>query len=96
MLRRKRLCYGCYLPVSAEHTAKTCKIRRVCKICTMKLPTGLHGYVPRWEGGGATDNSKDSDSDTVKSNFSKMDVKSVSANMASKIISMCAVQTCQH
>ena len=25
MLRRKRLCYGCYLPVTAEHTVKTCK-----------------------------------------------------------------------
>ena len=91
MLRRKRLCYGCYLPVSAEHTAKTCKKRRVCKICAMKHPTGFHGYVPRWKGGGATDNRKGSDSDTVKTNFAEMDVKSVSANMASKIISMCVV-----
>ena len=45
MLRRKRLCYGCYLPVSAEHIAKTCKERSVCKICAMKHPTGVHGYV---------------------------------------------------
>ena len=58
MLRRKRLWYGCYLPVSAEHTAKTCKKRRVCKICTMKHANGKHGYVPRWKGGGATDNRK--------------------------------------
>ena len=36
MQRRKRLCYGCYLPVSAEHTAKTCQKKRVCKICGMK------------------------------------------------------------
>ena len=91
MLRKKRLCYGCYLPVSAEHTAKTCKKRRVCKICAMKHPTGLHGYVPRWKVGGAADNSKDGDSDTVKTNFAEMDVKSASANMASKIISMCVV-----
>ena len=91
MLRGKRLCYGCYLPVSAEHTAKTCKKRRVCKICTMKHPTGLHGYVPRWKGGGATDNRKDGDSDIVKTNFAEIDVKSVSANIASKIISMCVV-----
>ena len=90
MLRRKRLCYGCYFPVSAEHTAKTCKKRRVCRICAMKHPTGLHGYVPGWEVGGAADN-KDSDGETVKTNFAEMDVKSASANMASKIISMCVV-----
>ena len=91
MLRRKRLCYGCYLPVSAERTAKICKKRRACKTCAMKHPTGLYGYVPRWKVGGAADNSKDSDSDAVKTNFAEMDVKSASANMASKIISMCVV-----
>ena len=37
------------------------------------------------------DNSKDGDSDTVKTNFAEMDVKSASANMASKIIKMCVV-----
>ena len=57
----------------------------------MKHPTGLHGYVPRWKVGGAADNSKDGDSDTVKTNFAEMDVISASANMASKIISMCVV-----
>ena len=57
----------------------------------MKHPTGLHGYVPRWKVGGAADNSKDGDSDTVKTNFAEMDVKSASANMASKIVSMCVV-----
>ena len=57
----------------------------------MKHPTGLHGYVPRWKGGGATDNRKDGDSGTVKTNFAEMGVKSVSTNMASKIISMCIV-----
>ena len=49
-------------------------------------------HVPRWKSGGAADNSKDGDSDTVKTNFAEMDVKSVSGNMASKIISMCVVQ----
>ena len=37
------------------------------------------------------DNSKDGDSDTIKTNFAEMDVKSASANMASKIIKMCVV-----
>ena len=54
----------------------------------MKHPTGLHGFVQRWKVSGAADNSKGGDSDTVKTNFAEMDVKSASANMASK---MCAV-----
>ena len=81
MLRMKRFRYGCYLPVSAENTAKTCKKRRVCK---MKHPTRLHGYVPRWKDGGAAANSKDGDSNTVKTNFAERDKKSASANMVQK------------
>ena len=49
----------------------------------------MHGYVPGWKGGGVVDNSKDGNSDTAKINFGEMDVKSASAKMASKIISMC-------
>ena len=64
---------------------------RVCEICAMNHPTGLHGYVPRWKVVGAANNSKDSDSDTVKTNFAGMDMKSASANIASKIISMCFI-----
>ena len=89
--RRKRLCYGCYLPVSSEHTANTFKKRRVCKIFAMKHPTGLYGYVPRWKVGEVAENSKDGDSDTVETNFAEMDVKSASANIASKVISMFVV-----
>ena len=33
--------------------------KRECKICAMKHPTGLHGYVLRWKVGGAAGNSKD-------------------------------------
>ena len=84
MLRRKILCYGCYLPISAEHTTKTCKKRRVCQTCTMKHPTRLHEYVPRRKGDGAADNRKDGDSDTVKTNFPEVDLKSVSAKWLQK------------
>ena len=59
----------------------------------MKHSTGLHGYVPGWKGGGVVDNSKDGNSDTAKINFGEMDVKSASAKMASKIISMCDVSS---
>ena len=57
----------------------------------MSHPTGLHGYVPKWKVGGASGNSKNGDSDTVKTNFAGIDVKSASVNMASKIISRCVV-----
>ena len=50
----------------------------------MKHPTGLHGYVPRWKIGVAAANSKDGDSDTVKTNFAEIDVKAASANIAQK------------
>ena len=51
----------------------------------------MHGYVHRWKGGGAGDNSKDGDCDTVKTNFAEMEVKSASANIASKFIRMYVV-----
>ena len=34
------------------------------------------------------DNSKDGDSDTVKTNFAEMDVKSASANISNKAIGL--------
>ena len=60
-------------------STQTCKKSVICKICTMMYPTELHGYFPRWKGGG------------VKPNLSEMDVKPTSANIVSKIISMCVV-----
>ena len=52
-------------------------------------PTRMHGYIFKWNDGGATDNNKDGGNDTVKINFAEMDVKSASENMVSKFISMC-------
>ena len=43
-LFQKKLCYGCYMPVSTDHNLRTCKQRRVCDTCGEKHPTGLHGY----------------------------------------------------
>ena len=41
---QRRLCYGCYSPISFTHNAKTCTNRRICKVCTKKHPTSLHGF----------------------------------------------------
>ena len=48
-LAKKKLCYGCYMPITADHNARTCSNRRVCEICNQKHPTGLHVYVPKKE-----------------------------------------------
>ena len=49
-LAKKKLCYECYMPITADHSARTCSHRRVCKICNQKHLTGLHGYVPKRRG----------------------------------------------
>ena len=46
----KKLCYGCYTPITANHNVKTCKTRTTCKICNQKHPTGLHGYISKKKG----------------------------------------------
>ena len=43
-LFQKKLCYGCYTPISSEDDARICKQRTVCDICRERHPTGLHGY----------------------------------------------------
>lgn len=45
-LIEKQLCFACYATASKSHNARTCKQRRVCKICGKSHPTGLHGYKP--------------------------------------------------
>ena len=43
-LAKKKLCCGCYRPISSNHNARRCKQRRVCTVCKEKHPTGLHEY----------------------------------------------------
>ena len=76
-LAKKKLCYGFYMPITADHNTRTCSNRRVCKICKQKHPTGLYGV-------GAS-------SVLVASNFAEMDMKCASAGIAAKVISMCVV-----
>ena len=47
LLANKRLCYGCYQPMTSNHNAKTCKQRLLCRICKEYHPTGMHGYVKK-------------------------------------------------
>ena len=42
-LFKNKLCYGCVNTIFKDHTGKTCKKRRSCKICNEKYLTTLHG-----------------------------------------------------
>jgi hypothetical protein len=42
-LMGKKLCFSCYKPTSAQHCARNCQQRRICKTCGKQHPTSLHG-----------------------------------------------------
>ena len=100
-LAKKKLCHRCYMPVTADHNARTCSKRRVCKICNQKYPTGLHGYVPKRRGRSniaTTSSANPIENDSlgatgvpVTNNFAEMESKCASAGIPGKIISMCVV-----
>ena len=39
----KKLCYGCLRNISKEHNAKSCANRRMCRVCSARHLTVLHG-----------------------------------------------------
>ena len=98
-LGKKKFCYGCYMLITADHNARTCSNRRICKICNQKHPTGLHWYVPKRRGRSniiattSTANPIENDnlgasSVPVVSNFAEMDRRCASTGIPAKIISM--------
>ena len=40
---QKKLCFGCYDPVSQDHNGKSCQKKRKCLVCKEDHPTTLHG-----------------------------------------------------
>ena len=92
ILRKKKLCYGCYSPITSEHNAKSCKKRRKCQVCNLDHPTELHGYIHKKKGGALTnDIEQKQGGSNLKSNFGGMDLKSASANITPNFISMCVL-----
>ena len=88
--------------ITADHNARTCSNKRICKICNQKHPTGLHGYVPKRRGGSkisaTTSVANPIENDNlgasrvpVVSNFAEMDTNCASTGIPAKIISMCVV-----
>ena len=98
-LARKKLCYGCYMPITADDNARTYSNGRMCKICNQKQLTGLHEYAQkrRSRSNSATTSAANpiendnlgASSIPVVSNFAEMDKTCVSAGIPAKIINMC-------
>ena len=40
---QKKLCFGCFDPVSQDHNGKSCQKKRKCVVCKEEHPTTLHG-----------------------------------------------------
>ena len=77
ILRKKKLCYDCYSPITSEHNAKSCKKQRKRRDCNLDHPTGLHGYIDKKRGGALTNDTEEKQGGgNLKSNFAGMDFKS--------------------
>ena len=77
-LTSRRLCYGCYIPITSDHNARNCPKRRTCKECNGKHPTGLHGYRhKKKESNTATTQTDDQPEENLSSNSTQIDTKDV-------------------
>ena len=84
-LYKKKLCYGCLGNIFKEHNLKGCANRRICKVCSGRHPTALHGLkIQKHKKKG---NSDDTDTKEDKPEG----VKCASTNTGSDVISICVV-----
>ena len=82
LLVDKKLCCGCYQPMTSNHNPKTCKQRLLCRICKEYQPTGMHSYVKK--ASEENTESEDGTRDTVK-------CASVKGKYDTEVISLCVV-----
>ena len=75
-LSKQKLCYGCYEKICQSYTARNCPIRRICKICAGKHPTGLHGFKLKRKGDNSASND-DKTSEIIMSNYQQYAVYSI-------------------
>ena len=84
-LYKKKLCYGCLGNISKEHNAKSCANRRICKVCSGRHPTVLHGLKIQKH------KKKGNNEGTDAKENKPEEVKCASTNTGSDVISMCIV-----
>ena len=61
-LYKKKLCYGCLGNMPKEHNAKSSANRRMCKVCSGRHPTILHGlkiHIYQKKGGNEDTDTKE-------------------------------------
>lgn len=44
IIRRKKLCFGCFKPMNKSHYARICRSKLICSLCNERHPTLLHEY----------------------------------------------------
>ena len=89
-LSKQKLCYGCYEKISQSHTACNCPIRRTCKICFGKHPTGLHGFKLKRKGNNSSSNDAKT-SDMIKSNFANISNTQCAGIGSVQVLRICVV-----
>ena len=97
-LAKKKLCYGRYMPITADYNARSCINRRICK---MYNQTGLHPCAPKRisrsnrvttsVANPIENDNLGASSIPVFSNLTEMDMKCASAGIPAKIIRICIV-----
>ena len=88
-LSKQKLCYGYYEKISQSHTARNCPIRRTCKICAGKHPTGLHGFKLKRKGDDSSNDNRASE--IIKSNCANVSNTQCAATGSGQVLSMCVV-----
>ena len=91
-LAKNKLSYGCYNPVSSNHSAKTCSKRIICKECK-NYPTALHGYQYKKQKSepGKNDDKKKEETQLSNRCTEIEDFSNVSINQETNMVSMCVV-----
>ena len=81
---KKKLCYGCLAAISKDHNGKKCSNRRSCKVSNGRHATTLHGVK-------LDKKDKASIKDEKNSREENEEMKYVSINTYSDVVSMCIV-----
>ena len=86
-LMKQKLCFGCYKPISKDHSGRNCPRRRICCVCNENHPTGMHGHKPK----GKVLMAGGSQGSEEKSTDSRRKIACASTTLQEDVISMCVV-----
>ena len=91
VLFKNECCYGCYVYISNDHSARTCKQQRSWKLCKKKHPAGLHGLKPKKISDRKQGNGKDDNKLITNTCTDDKSLSYASTRLRSGVISMCVV-----